>query len=103
MRLIYIAGLLLTLTGCATWTTGSTTPMTGTSSQPRDPATIIVTENDLTARPYAVVGDISVSVHKTTLIRRGSDEGEAQRGYAARSREDRGRCCEPCQVWHRRQ
>jgi uncharacterized protein YbjQ (UPF0145 family) len=67
--LLYTIAFLLPLAGCATWTTGSTTPTSiAAANQPRDPAAVIVTENDITTRPYTVVGDIKVSVHKTTIF-----------------------------------
>ena len=35
---------------------------------PSDPARIQITEGDISNRPYSVIGDISVTVNKTTLF-----------------------------------
>jgi len=79
------------LAGCATWSSGSVKPapsvQTATTDKPVakpgrsgrkstqretvDPAAlaaITVTENDITDHPYDVVGDIKVTVNKTTIF-----------------------------------
>ncbi len=64
------------MTGCATW---STTTVENASAQPekseapantiKTPLTEIkITEADITERPYKSLGDISVTVNKTTLF-----------------------------------
>jgi hypothetical protein len=74
----------LLLGGCATWTTAETKPSeTTTAAAPastpapapantarpaKAPAEILVTEADITDRPYTVIGDITVSVNKTTIF-----------------------------------
>lgn len=79
-----IAASLL-LAGCSdTWTTAETKPTTGaagaSASAPtqnvtpaaavaaKTPADVLVTEGDITDRPYTVVGDITVTVNKTTIF-----------------------------------
>ncbi len=79
------------LAGCATWSSGDIKPAPGTQAataekptatadrnkrkttqkQKIDPAVVAaiqVTENDITDRPYDVVGDIKVTVNKTTIF-----------------------------------
>lgn len=79
------------LAGCATWSSGSVKPAPGaqaasagtpaasqnrsrrqtTQKQKIDPAAvaaITVTENDITDRPYDVIGDVKVTVNKTTIF-----------------------------------
>jgi hypothetical protein len=70
MRPWYVVGALLLLAGCSSYATGSANPTTTTAAvnQPRDPATVMVTENDITTRPYEVVGEVNVSVRKTTIF-----------------------------------
>ncbi|MGD0191006.1 MAG: hypothetical protein ABSD74_09720 [Rhizomicrobium sp.] len=62
-----------TLAACATWSTGHVTPAsTGGSAQsqaaPTSADSIVVTENDINNRPYTVLGDIKVTVNKTTIF-----------------------------------
>jgi uncharacterized protein YbjQ (UPF0145 family) len=60
------------LTGCATWSTSSVKPTAEAKAVHAVPARalseIIITENDITDRPYTTLGDISVDVNKTTLF-----------------------------------
>lgn len=76
--------MVLALSGCATWSTASVKPMPGTANatpartrtgsvkkEKIDPAVlaaITVTENDITDHPYNVLGDIDVTVNKTTIF-----------------------------------
>jgi uncharacterized protein YbjQ (UPF0145 family) len=71
----HLGALLLSLaalSGCGTYASGSVTPAAGTAATaaaaPRDPASIRVTENDITDRRYESLGDISVAVRKTTIF-----------------------------------
>src|SRR5438445_13448036 len=86
---------VLGLAGCATWSSGSVKPAPGVQAAPQtatadkpaanpdssrrkttqrqkiDPAmvaAITVTENDITDHPYDVLGDIKVTVNKTTIF-----------------------------------
>ena len=69
--------VLLAVSGCATWSTSSVEPAATatTPAAPKDPASIIVTKDDITDRPYEVLGDINVTVNKTTIFH--SDPTEA--------------------------
>ena len=68
---VVIVTLSLALTGCSTWSTASVEPnrnySTG-SSVPTDLNKIIITEEDINDRKYKVLGDLSVSVNKTTIF-----------------------------------
>ncbi len=56
------------LGGCATWSTSNIDPG-ATSARPKsDPANVILTEGDITDRPYVSIGDVKVSVNKTTVF-----------------------------------
>jgi hypothetical protein len=73
LRLIAMLPVLFALGGCASWSTSSVEPPAGTASPQAaavksDPAKIVITETDITDRPYTVLGDISVTVNKTTLF-----------------------------------
>jgi len=91
-RCTIMTAVMLGLAGCATWSAGGMKPAPGaqqsasaekpaanqdrnrrktTQRQKIDPAVvaaIAVTENDITDRPYDVVGDIKVTVNKTTIF-----------------------------------
>jgi hypothetical protein len=71
------AGILglsaLVLAGCGTWSTSSverspTAAMLYGTPAPSSPAHVMVTENDITDRPYVALGDVSVTVRKTTIF-----------------------------------
>jgi uncharacterized lipoprotein YajG len=70
MRPLYVVGTLLLLAGCSSsYATGSVKPTTAAVvNQHRDPATVMITENDITTRPYEVVGEVNASVRKTTIF-----------------------------------
>lgn len=74
---IYLALFSLgTLGGCATWSTTSVENSPSSQPQvvkvtsiPKTPMSEIqITEADITERPYKSLGDISVTVNKTTLF-----------------------------------
>ena len=79
-RNISAFGIVLTLSACATWSTSRVSPTreigaslatkstTQSSRSKTSPAQVIVTETDITDRPYTVLGDIAVTVNKTTLF-----------------------------------
>lgn len=72
MKALFAAGLLLVLTGCATWSTSSV------DSRPEQakpvelvkiaPEKVRITDGDIVDLKYEPVGDITVSVNKTTLF-----------------------------------
>jgi uncharacterized protein YbjQ (UPF0145 family) len=89
LRLAVILAAALLLGACGpTWSTAEVeAPATGSNTvgdaaaapqaertapaRPKtDPAKIIITEADITDRPYKVLGDISVTVNKTTILDR---------------------------------
>jgi PBP1b-binding outer membrane lipoprotein LpoB len=58
------------LSGCATWSHSSIEESKGTAAIARtakSPSAVTVTEGDIN-RPYTVIGDISVTVNKTTVF-----------------------------------
>ena len=68
-----LAGALVFLgvTGCATWSTSSVeTPDSAppTAAQPKRAHEIRLTESDISDRSYSSLGDISVTVNKTTVF-----------------------------------
>lgn len=79
-NLVSLALVSLLLTGCATWSTtdvkqtsGTTTQQASTAPSGADVATtdaadILITEEDITDRAYESLGDISVTVNKTTIF-----------------------------------
>ena len=66
----------LALTGCATWSTSSVdnssadikTTTEATPAQKKAPGQIVITDSDVVDRRYASLGDISVTVNKTTIF-----------------------------------
>src|SRR4051812_29333924 len=74
--------LSLSLAGCATWSTSDVAPAGATAASPqasassatarnraaRLPSAVLVTEKDITDRPYESLGDVSVTVNKTTIF-----------------------------------
>jgi uncharacterized protein YbjQ (UPF0145 family) len=64
--------LILGLPGCATWSTSSVETPDSTPSpaaaQPKRPHELRVTESDITDRQYSSLGDITVTVNKTTVF-----------------------------------
>lgn len=66
----------LALTGCATWSTSSVdnsnadikTTSEAASAQKKTPSQIVITDTDVVDRRYASLGDISVTVNKTTIF-----------------------------------
>jgi phage tail protein X len=56
--------------GCATWSSGqvSNAKPGVAETKPVKPEAVSLTEGDITDRPYVVLGDVSVAVHKTTVF-----------------------------------
>ncbi|MPY68868.1 MAG: hypothetical protein GEU92_02150 [Alphaproteobacteria bacterium] len=76
-RSFLVAPLLLMLGACSgSWSTANVQRPDApsgdagqTASLPRtDPAKIVITESDIGDRPYEAIGDISVTVNKTSLL-----------------------------------
>jgi hypothetical protein len=70
MRTTIVAVALL-LGGCATWSTSQMEEAKGAPAAARAAKAagdVIVTESDITNRPYTVIGDIAVTVNKTTIF-----------------------------------
>lgn len=66
-----IVVLLISLTGCATWSTANVDLTTNESSATlieKDPDMVEVYETDVAERRYESLGDISVTVNKTTVF-----------------------------------
>lgn len=80
IRHALIVGAALIVSGCSsTWSTSNVERAPGaeastssdssaTEVEATDPASILVTKDDITDRPYRVIGDIEVTVNKTTLF-----------------------------------
>lgn len=67
-RAILAVSLAAILSGCATWSTSSVDRKDPTAAvKPSDPARISLTEGD-SNRKYTSLGDISVTVNKTTVF-----------------------------------
>lgn len=66
--LLFVASLLVG--GCATWSTATVEESkSGTAARAaKAPGNVLITEGDITDRPYTVLGDVSVTVNKTTIF-----------------------------------
>lgn len=64
--------ILFGLTGCATWTTTSVDSAESapppTMTPTRQPHEVLLTEGDIPDRKYSSLGDINVTVNKTTVF-----------------------------------
>jgi PBP1b-binding outer membrane lipoprotein LpoB len=63
--------LLVALSGCATWTTGSVDrneQQTMAANKPTLPEKVQLFDDDAKGRKYTSLGDISVTVNKTTVF-----------------------------------
>ena len=75
LTLSFLAAALL-LGGCSSYSSANVkpaaasaeAPATAAATSPTDPAAIIVTEEDITDRPYETLGEIEVTVNKTTIF-----------------------------------
>jgi hypothetical protein len=70
-RIVAPAIAVVLLSGCATWSTGSvdrSDTQAAIATRPTDPATLALTEGDITDRTYVSLGDITVTVNKTTVF-----------------------------------
>jgi len=64
--------MLFFLAGCATWSTayveGEQEALLKGTVQPTQANKILITEKDITDRPYTFLGDVTVTVNKTTIF-----------------------------------
>lgn len=69
-RLLLVLASGALLSGCATWSSSDVTNARPTAQEIRQvsPEKILLTEGDITDRPYKPLGDISVTVNKTTIF-----------------------------------
>lgn len=73
-KLVTAVTVALLLSGCGTYSTSSVKPVAGDAPgamaklSAKNPANILVTESDITDRPYRSLGDISVTVRKVTIF-----------------------------------
>ncbi|MEO5573960.1 MAG: hypothetical protein ABIR48_05710 [Gammaproteobacteria bacterium] len=69
---VFISLLLISLAGCATWSTssvdGNSTAKSSAAIKPTLSEKILVTESDITNRAYSSLGDITATVNKTTIF-----------------------------------
>ncbi len=74
VRYLLIIAIAFFLPSCATWSTANVVLAPGAEqpgqagAEKTDPANIIVMQDDIKDRPYRVIGDIEVTVNKTTLF-----------------------------------
>jgi hypothetical protein len=71
MRLVFIFVVLFALSGCATWSTSNvdvSEDSTIVGAKQKDPESVLVIESDISDRKYKILGDIEVTVNKTTIF-----------------------------------
>jgi uncharacterized protein YbjQ (UPF0145 family) len=74
MREIFLIGVLLMLSACATWSTSNvetiddSQTIANSSTKQKLPQDIFITEKDIGERKYKVLGNIEVTVNKTTIF-----------------------------------
>ncbi|QXX78987.1 hypothetical protein HC956_08135 [Alcaligenes faecalis] len=72
MKKTLVVALLISLTGCATWSTSTVDGATTHPHQAVVPQTnaseILITESDIENRKYERLGDLTVTVNKTTVF-----------------------------------
>lgn len=74
MRKFFLISVLLMLSGCATWSTSNVEGVEGietvvtSKKKQKSPQDIVITETDISDRKYKALGDIEVTVNKTTIF-----------------------------------
>jgi hypothetical protein len=69
LKALCIAATLALLPGCATWSSTSVdNKASSAANSPTDPAKVMLSEKDMTNRKYTSLGDVSVTVNKTTIF-----------------------------------
>lgn len=68
-----VVPLLAILAGCGSYSTSSVKPATGAATgvaakTTKSATDVMLTEGDITDRPYTVLGDIAVTVRKVTIF-----------------------------------
>jgi hypothetical protein len=64
-----LTAALVLLPGCATWSSSSVdNKAASAATSPTDPAKVMLTEGDMASRKYMSLGDVSVTVNKTTVF-----------------------------------
>jgi uncharacterized protein YbjQ (UPF0145 family) len=70
LKAILAVSLLAVLPGCATWSHSSVDNKAASAAvQATDPAKVVLSEGDMN-RKYSSLGDVSVTVNKTTIFNR---------------------------------
>src|SRR2546423_12098662 len=72
LRAALAVAFVVVLSGCATWSTSSVDRKDGSYAavKPTDPSKVTLSEGDMANRKYASLGDVSVTVNKTTVFNR---------------------------------
>lgn len=67
--LIAVASSVL-VSGCATWSSGEVSNVRPATQEVKQvlPERVLLAEGDISDRPYTVLGDLSVTVNKTTVF-----------------------------------
>lgn len=72
MKAILALAATLALTGCASWSTSSIDQKYGEINtltiEKKQPAAVLLSEHDMPDRKYTPLGDINVTVNKTTVF-----------------------------------
>jgi len=74
-KAIVIFSLMFLVSACSTWSDSQVTNdgkaveiASISESEKKDPSKIILTDGDITDKKYSVIGDIEVTVNKTTIF-----------------------------------
>jgi hypothetical protein len=69
IRGVVAVALVVSLGACSSWATSNVSGTSKTAARaPTAPDKILVVEGDIADRPYTSLGDVSVTVNKTTLF-----------------------------------
>jgi len=69
LKVLFVATTLALLPGCATWSSSSVdNKAAGAAVKATDPAKVTLSEGDMANRKYISLGDVSVTVNKTTVF-----------------------------------
>lgn len=75
MRYIFLVIMLFVINGCSSWSTSNvknteanTETVSKAATEEIDPASILITDEDISDREYKIIGDIEVTVRKTTIF-----------------------------------
>lgn len=75
-----LVAAMFVFSGCSTWSTSSVDKTTASAvrSKPKDFQSVIITEDDITDRKYEVLGDVTATVRKTTILNADPTEAHVQ-------------------------